>query len=93
MDRPLGTCDDKQYEPNMRGDMYVPGLLVPRSVGSDSRMVSELSMPQVLIRGGPYDCHENAANDAWNRSPLLFNNATKQQKYNQNFPTKKIASR
>lgn len=91
LDRPLGTCDADQYEPSLHGDMYVSNQLVPdRQVTPSSQIVKELAMPQVLIRGGPYDCREEADKLNWSRSPNLFNNATKQQRYNQAFPTKQL---
>jgi hypothetical protein len=91
LDRPLGTCDPQQYEPNFKGDMYVPNRLVPDRVQQPSTdMVKELAMPQALIRGGPYDCRLEADKKNWARSTSLFNNATKQQRYNQGFPTKQL---
>lgn len=82
LDRPLGTCEEQQYEPNERGDMYNPGMLVPHYGAPNSKMVSELSMPRALIRpGGGYECR--AKDDTRNaaRSPQMFNNATKQQRF------------
>jgi hypothetical protein len=70
--------------------MYVPNSTVVRRQAPTTEMVSELAMPKVLIRGGPYDCRLEADEKNWSRSPFLFNNATKQQKYNQAFPTKKL---
>lgn len=91
LDRPLGTCDAQQYEPNMKGDMYIPNRLVPDRVQQPStEMVKELAMPQALLRGGPYDCRLEADKANWARSTSLFNNATKQQRYNQGFPTKQL---
>jgi hypothetical protein len=91
LDRPLGTCDAQQYEPNQRGDMYVSNQLVPdRRYAPSTDMVNELSMPKALIRGGPYDCRLEADKNNWSRSTSLFNNATKQQRYNQGFPTKQL---
>lgn len=90
LDRPLGTCDKDQYEPDLYGDMYISKMLVPdRKTNPSSAMIDELSMPRALIRVGPYDCHRDAQAEAWDLSPLKFYNATKQQKYNQPFPTKK----
>ena len=91
LDRPLGTCDPQQYEPNPRGDMYIANQLVPdRMQRPTSQMVQELAMPQVLLRGGPYDCRLEADQANWSRSTSLFNNATKQQRYNQGFKTKQL---
>jgi hypothetical protein len=90
-DRPLGTCDANQYEPSLNSDMYVAGRLVPdRQQPSSSAMVQELAMPRALLRAAPYDCRVEADQKNWARSPYMFNNATKQQKYNVSFPTKKV---
>lgn len=90
-DRPLGTCDVDQYQPPHSSDMYIPNRLVPtRGRPSSSAMVQELAMPQALLRASPYDCRVDADMANWSRSPYMFNNATKQQKYNVSFPTKKL---
>lgn len=81
LDRPLGTCDDKQYQPPAEGDMYRDRMLVPESKTPMSRFVSELSMPQALLRTGAYHCREQADQHNWDRSPRLFNNSTKQDRY------------
>ena len=81
LDRPLGTCDPLQYTPPTKGDMYVDRMLVPKSAPTSSRFIDELSMPQVLLRTGPYDCREAADKVNWERSPRLFNNTTKQDRY------------
>ena len=81
LDRPLGTCDPKQYTPSRTGDMYVDRMLVPRSAKPPSRFVEELSMPQALLRTGQYHCRAEADQRNWDRSPRLFNNATKQDRY------------
>jgi len=81
LDRPLGTCDDKQYEPPQGSDMYVDRMLVPESRSPPSRFVEEISMPQALLRAGTYHCRSQADQKNWDRSPRLFNNATKQDRY------------
>lgn len=81
LDRPLGTCDPAQYYPPRDGDMYVDGALVPRTQKNSSRFIEELSMPQALLRSGPYDCRAQADQKNWDRSPRLFNNTTKQDRY------------
>lgn len=89
LDRPLGTCDKEQYEPPFTGDMYVPNRMVPeRSRVPTTEMIQELAMPKALLRVAPYECRVEGDMDNWKRSPYLFNNATKQQRYNQAFPTK-----
>jgi hypothetical protein len=90
LDRPLGICETSQYEPNPRGDMFNPRLVIPDRKQPDSRFVSELSFPQALLRAGPYPCREEADMENLSRSGKLFYNATKQDKYNQPFPTKKL---
>ena len=81
LDRPLGTCDPEQYKPPRNGDMYVDNMLVPKSLKPPSRFVEEISMPQALLRTGPYGCREEADQRNWLNSPRLFNNATKQDRY------------
>jgi len=81
LDRPLGTCDPEQYQPSRTGDMYVDRMLVPTSAKPPSRFVEEISMPQALLRTGAYNCREQADQTNWTRSPRLFNNATKQDRY------------
>jgi hypothetical protein len=81
LDRPLGTCDDKQYTPPQNGDMYVDRMLVPQSQKMPSRFVEEISRPQALLRAGAYHCRTEADQKNWDRSPRLFNNSTKQDRY------------
>lgn len=81
LDRPLGTCDEKQYVPPMNGDMYKDRMLVPESKMPTSKFVNELSMPQALLRTGAYGCRAEADQRNWDRSPRLFNNSTKQDRY------------
>lgn len=81
LDRPLGTCDDKQYSPSETSDMYVDNVLVPKSRRPPSRFVEEISMPSALLRVGTYNCRKEADEKNWERSPRLFNNSTKQDRY------------
>lgn len=99
LDRPLGTCDNVQYEPPANGDMYVSSRPKPSTdnfsydSGSSAptpKMLSELAMPRTLLTVGGYKCTTEGQQAAWDRSPYLFNNATKQQKYNQGFQTKQL---
>jgi hypothetical protein len=90
LDRPLGTCEVNQFEPNPQGNMYISNVLVPDRRVPTSAMVQEMAMPRVLIRPGAYPCREEADVANLERSQVLFNNATKQQRYNQSFRTKKL---
>ena len=83
LDRPLGTSDNKQFKPNMNGDMFDARILVPEhALPSDPSRIQEIAYPQALLRAGPYECREQ--NDKYNvsmSSDFLFNNATKQDRY------------
>jgi len=81
LDRPLGTCDRDQYIPPTNGDMYRDRMLVPESKRPPSRFVEEMSMPKALLRNGAYHCRAEADQRNWDKSPRLFNNATKQDRY------------
>jgi hypothetical protein len=90
LDRPLGTAEIQQYVPSVKSTMFSNQKLLPRRT-ADSKFVSELAVPQALLRTGPYPCREEADNINMERSRKLFNNATKQDKYKQTFPTKKLS--
>jgi hypothetical protein len=85
LDRPLGTPESQQWEPNAHGDMFNARILVPdRAPPSDPMRVHEVAYPKALLRAGPYDCRE--ANDRIAMamsSDYHFNNATKQDRYKQ----------
>lgn len=83
LDRALGTAEASQYIPHRLEES-----VVPTRHGRQSRFVSELESPQVLLRSGPYPCREEADLQNLSRSPALFNNATKQDRYKQAFTTK-----
>lgn len=76
-------CTATQYIVSPQSTMYKANYTVPRSAIAqpENPIVSELAMPQALLRTGPYYCR--AANDAelWKRSGRLFNNPTKQDKF------------
>lgn len=85
LDRPLGTCEGNQWQPNERGDMFNSRLLVPDRKGAiDPTKIEELAYPKALLRSGPYDCRaENDAIAVQASSDFMFNNATKQNRYKQ----------
>jgi hypothetical protein len=74
-------CPSTQYIPDQDSDMYVAGSTVPdRKVLTDS-FVSELSMPQALLRVDNYTCRSENDSKYFERSGRLFNNPTKQDRY------------
>jgi hypothetical protein len=85
LDRPLGTCEGNQWQPNERGDMFNSRLLVPERKGAiNPTKIEELAYPKALLRSGPYDCRaENDASAVLASSDYMFNNATKQNRYKQ----------
>jgi hypothetical protein len=82
LDRNLNKwCQTKEYVPPRSSDMYVPNVMVTRSKNPTSDFVQELAMPQAVLRESAYNCRtENDVNN-WNRSPRLFSNPTKQDRY------------
>ena len=80
LDRPLGTCDDEQFYPDPRGDMYNSRLLVPETPAVSAR-VAEVAFPKALMSAGPYPCRYENDTKNMGLSDRLFNNATKQDKY------------
>jgi hypothetical protein len=81
LDRPLGTCEKDQYMPPRTGNLFRPQATVPDRAMVSDRFIQELSFPMACMRVGPYDCRAEAEKEAWDRSSLPFNNATKQDRY------------
>ncbi len=82
LDRPLKKyCDYKEYVPSPVGDMYQQRVLIPERMAPSTKFIDELAMPKALLREGPYDCRAQADQNNWDRSPRLFNNPTKQDRY------------
>lgn len=82
LDQPLDTwCPTSQYIPSPTSNMYVAGSTLPDRKAITNAFVSELSMPQALLRVDGTTCR--TANDAayFERSGRLFNNPTKQDRY------------
>jgi hypothetical protein len=91
LDRKLGTCEEDQWEPTARSDMYDARILIPeRTAPSDPSKIQEMAYPKALLRSGPYDCRANDDAEAIRMtSDYIFNNATKQDRYKlMNKPTK-----
>jgi hypothetical protein len=82
LDHPLDRwCPSTKYIPNEYGDLYVPGSTVPERKAISSAFVSELSMPQALLRTDVYTCRSENDSKYFERSGRLFNNPTKQDRY------------
>jgi hypothetical protein len=81
-DRPLGISESKQYVPSMQGELYQSRIPLYNQTTRTPAMIDELSMPKVALHI-PNSNRCRAAQDRVNmdRAPLLFNNATKNQKY------------
>lgn len=85
LDHPLDTwCPSTQYIPKQSSNMYVAGSTLPDRKAITDAFVSELAMPQVLLRLDSTTCRSE--NDAayFERSGRLFNNPTKQDRYGAN---------
>ena len=82
LDRTLDRwCQTKEFVPKTNSDMYMPNSTVVRHHRPTSAFVQELAMPQSVLRQDAYNCRTDNDVDNWNRSPRLFNNPTKQDRY------------
>ena len=82
LDRRLDRwCQTKEFVPKTSSDMYVPNTTVVRTHRPTSAFVQELAMPQSVLREDAYNCRTENDIGNWNRSPRLFNNPTKQDRY------------
>ena len=74
-------CDKGRYLPPTNGDMFVAGKLVPDRKPVTDAFVQELAMPQALLRTDVFTCRSENDTKYFDRSPRLFNNPTKQDRY------------
>jgi hypothetical protein len=82
LDHPLDKwCPSTKYIPRQNSNMYVPGSTVPNRKPTSDAFVSELAMPQALLRTDVYTCRSENDTKYFDRSPRLFNNPTKQDRY------------
>jgi hypothetical protein len=82
LDRPLRKyCDTNEYVPGANSTMYSTASMTPSRTGPMSAMVSEMAMPRVCLKAGEYACRLAADKENWAKSPRLFNNPTKQDRY------------
>lgn len=82
LDHPLDKwCPTTKYIPSQNSDMFVAGKTVPDRRPTSDAFVAELSMPQALLRTDIYTCRSENDTKYFDRSPRLFNNPTKQDRY------------
>lgn len=82
LDRNLDKwCQAREWIPSTQSDMYVPNTTVVRKGGPLPAMVQELAMPQSVLRTEAYTCRSADDKVNWEKSPRLFNNPTKQDRY------------
>jgi len=82
LDHPLDKwCPSTKYIPRETSNMYVPGSTVPDRKPTSDAFVSELAMPQALLRTDIYTCRSENDTKYFERSPRFFNNPTKQDRY------------
>jgi len=82
LDHPLDKwCPSTKYIPRQDSNMFVPGSTVPDRKPMSDAFVSELAMPQALLRTDTYTCRSENDTKYFERSPRFFNNPTKQDRY------------
>ena len=82
LDHPLDRwCTDTQYIVPTTSNMYHSGSTVPDRKPISNAFISELAMPKVLLRSENYNCRTENDQAYMERSPKLFNNATKTDRY------------
>jgi len=74
-------CHSNQYIPSMQSNMYISGSTVPERKAMVNGIVSELAMPQSLLRTNFYNCRSENDFAYFQKSGRLFNNPTKQDRY------------
>lgn len=82
LNRPLDKwCPNTKYIPRQTSNMFVAGSTVPDRKPVSDAFVSELAMPKALLRTDVYTCRSENDTKYFDRSPRLFNNPTKQDRY------------
>ena len=82
LDRTLDRwCQKDEYVSPLTSDMYIANSTVVRTKAPTSALVQELAMPKAVTRESAYHCRTENDIKLWNRSPRLFSNPTKQDRY------------
>jgi hypothetical protein len=85
LDHPLDKwCPTTKYIPRETSNMFMAGSTVPDRKPISDSFVSELAMPQALLRTDVYTCRSENDTKYFERSGRLFNNPTKQDRYGAN---------
>lgn len=77
-------CPSTKYIPSETSNMFVAGSTVPDRGPVSDAFVSELAMPQALLRRDVFTCRSENDTKYFERSGRLFNNPTKQDRYGAN---------
>lgn len=75
------NCLSSEYIPKESSNMYVAGSTLPDRKATANAFVSELAMPQALLRLDGTTCRSGNDTAYFDRSSRLFNNPTKQDRY------------
>lgn len=74
-------CPSTQYIPSQNSNLFISGSTLPERKTTSNAFVSELAMPQALLRTDIYTCRSENDTKYFERSARLFNNPTKQDRY------------
>jgi hypothetical protein len=74
-------CPSTQYIPSENSNLYISNSTLPERKPTTNAFVSELAMPQALLRTDIYTCRSENDTKYFERSGRLFNNPTKQDRY------------
>lgn len=74
-------CPPRKYQMPKTTDIFTPNVTVPARNMPMTPIMSELAMPRVLLKDGENHCRAENDTRLWERSPRLFNNPTKQDRY------------
>lgn len=78
LNKPQDKCDDNKWQPADDSDLYNNNSAPPKNTGNS---FSELSRPlATIVSKTPYKCRADADSLAWDRSPRLFNNVTREDR-------------
>jgi hypothetical protein len=78
LNKPQDKCDDNKWRPTADSDLYNNKSSPPKNI---SDTFSELSRPlATIVSKTPYKCRADADSLAWDRSPRLFNNLTREDR-------------